>query len=187
MPGKIKHFIWKACSNSLPTKDVFHALWGCEKLLPIQDSDFGRVDRDRITSDSFSDIPKLIQERPYLVALFAATAWSIWYHRNKTRLQQSSLSLEKISGFAKDYARDFAKQNRSFSSTRQKVIKRWCPPYSDLMKVNFDGVMFNKRDEAGIGVIIRNSKGEVVVALSEKIQKPSSAEILELLAAKKVV
>lgn len=140
MSGEIKHFIWKACSNSLPTKenllrrkvlqdsvchlyareseDVFHALWGCEKLLPIWDSDFGWVDRDRITSDSFSDILKLIQERPHLVALFAATAWPIWYHRNKTQLQQSSLPLEKISSFAKDYARDFAKQNRSFPSTR---------------------------------------------------------------------
>lgn len=42
------------------SEDVFHALWGCEKLLPIWDLDFGWVDRDRITSDSFSDILKLI-------------------------------------------------------------------------------------------------------------------------------
>ena len=78
MPGKIKHFIWKACSNSLPTKenllrrrvlqhsvchlcareseDVFHALWGCEKIHPTWDSDFGWVDRSRITSNSFSDV-----------------------------------------------------------------------------------------------------------------------------------
>lgn len=55
------------------------------------------------------------------------------------------------------------------------------------MKVNFDGAMFNERDEAGIGVIIRNSRGEVMVTLSEKIQKPSSVEILEQLAAKRAV
>ena len=55
------------------------------------------------------------------------------------------------------------------------------------MKVNFDGAMFNERDKAGIGVIIRNPKGEVMAALSEKIQKPPSAEILELLAAKRAM
>ena len=132
VPGKIKHFIWKACSNSLPTKenllrrkvlqdsvchlcareseDIFHALWGCEEIHPIWDSDFGWVDRSRITSNSFSDVLKLIQERPLLVALFATTTWSIWYHQNKTRLQQSSLPLEKISSFAKDYVQVFAKQ-----------------------------------------------------------------------------
>ena len=55
------------------------------------------------------------------------------------------------------------------------------------MKVNFDGAMFNERDEAGIGVIIRNPRGEVMAALSEKIQKPPSTEILELLATKRAV
>ena len=44
-----------------------------------------------------------------------------------------------------------------------------------------------QRDEAGIGVIIRNPRGEVMAALSEKIQKPPSIEILELLAAKRAM
>ena len=47
--------------------------------------------------------------------------------------------------------------------------------------------MFNERDEAGIGVIIRNPRGKVMATLSEKIQKPPSAEILELLVAKKAM
>lgn len=47
--------------------------------------------------------------------------------------------------------------------------------------------MFNEQDEAGIGVIIHNPKGKVMVALFEKIKKPSTVEILELLAAKKAV
>ena len=55
------------------------------------------------------------------------------------------------------------------------------------MKVNFNGAMFNERDEVGIGVIIHNPRGEVMAALSEKIQKPPSTKILELLAAKRAV
>ena len=52
------------------------------------------------------------------------------------------------------------------------------------MKVNFDGAMFGESDEAGIGVVIRNSKGEVMSAFLEKIQKPTMVEALELLVAK---
>ena len=34
--------------------------------------------------------------------------------------------------------------------------------------------MFGESDEAGVGVIVRNSKGEVKAALAEKIRKPPS-------------
>ena len=47
--------------------------------------------------------------------------------------------------------------------------------------------MFGESDEAGIGVVIRNSNGKVRAALSEKIKKPPNAEILELLVAKRAV
>ena len=61
--GKIKHFLWKSCTNSFPTKvnllkrtilqedvchlcsknleDVFHALWGCEKVHQVWQRKFG--------------------------------------------------------------------------------------------------------------------------------------------------
>ena len=41
--------------------------------------------------------------------------------------------------------------------------------------------MYCKSDEAGIGVIVRNSFSEVKAALAEKIRKPPSVEALELL------
>ena len=45
--------------------------------------------------------------------------------------------------------------------------------------------MFNESEEAGIGVVIRNCKGELMAALSEKIQKPQSVVALEMLAARR--
>lgn len=44
--------------------------------------------------------------------------------------------------------------------------------------------MFGESDEAGLSVAIRNSKGEVMAALSEKIMKPPAMETVELLAAR---
>ena len=45
--------------------------------------------------------------------------------------------------------------------------------------------MFNESDEARIGVVIRNCKGELMAALSEKIQKPQSVVASEMLAARR--
>ena len=46
--------------------------------------------------------------------------------------------------------------------------------------------MFDESDEAGLGVVIRNSEGQVMVALFEKIKKPPSVMALELLAIRRV-
>ena len=57
----------------------------------------------------------------------------------------------------------------------------------DFVKINFDGALFGEFDEVGLGVVIRNSEGEVMAALSEKIMKPLVVETMELLAARRVV
>ena len=47
--------------------------------------------------------------------------------------------------------------------------------------------MFNESDEAGIGVVVRDSTGQVLAALAEKIKKPRNVECLEIIAARWVV
>ena len=86
VPGKIKHFLWKSCTNSLPSKEnlmkraipidsichlcsrdnesVLHALWGCEKVQKVWATNFGWVDRNKASSGSFSNLVQLIQEKP---------------------------------------------------------------------------------------------------------------------------
>ena len=51
------------------------------------------------------------------------------------------------------------------------------------MKTNFDKTWFIESDDAGIGVVIRNSEDEVMAAMSKKILMPPSVEILKLLVA----
>ena len=136
---------------------------------------------------SFSELLKRIQSKPHTVALFAATAWSIWYHRNKLRLDEPSRPLGQIRSFAREYIRDFQTLNCSPSCSVRTGPRKWSPPADDVWKVNFDGANFEESDEAGIGVVIRDSRGAVKAALSEKIKKPPTVDVLELFAAKRAV
>ena len=158
----------QCCSNG--SEDVVHLLWSCDGLREVWNGEFGWVYGSGVQWNSFSEILKFIQTKPHSVALFAATAWSVWYHRNKLRLGEATIPLGLIRRFARDYIRDF-KNLTSMSFALVCTAPR-------------RSAMFGESDEAGIGVVIRDCKGEVKAALSEKIKKPPTVDVLELLAAK---
>ena len=64
---------------------------------------------------------------------------------------------------------------------------RWTPPDVNHFKTNFDGTFLKENGAAGIGVVIKNSTGQVKVALSEKIHAPTLITVLEMLAARRAV
>nr|POE55816.1 aspartyl protease family protein 1 [Quercus suber] len=129
VPGKIKHFLWKSCTNSLPTKnnllkrtiisedvchlcsthpeDVMHALWGCSKVYQVWQRSFGWLDHNQVAEGSFSDLVRLVQTKPKMFPLFAVTAWAVWHHRNKSRLQVVSIPLNRLATFAETYLQNY--------------------------------------------------------------------------------
>ena len=119
--------------------------------------------------------------------LFAIVAWFIWNHRNKLRLNEKGLASNRILQATMLYLSDFQVKIPKAVSKPPKGHIRWRPPMGELYKTNYDGAIFSKSGEAGIGVVVRNAKGEVVVALAEKILYPGSVEVLEALAARRAV
>ena len=164
-----------------------HAIWSYSCIKVVWDYDFEWVDRSSTASESFWDVFQKICSNPALVPLFVATAWSIWYQRNKFRLKDNPLPLQNIAGFAKNYLSEFRSLDKPCPHGSSSILHRWRPPTADFDKANYDGAMFRESDKAGIGVVIRDSKGQVLVALSEQLVKPPSVEILELLAARRAV
>ena len=61
----------------------------------------------------------------------------------------------------------------------------WQPPAENSIKANFDGAVFGEEQEAGIGVVLRDSEGQVLAALSEKVRLPATVEVLEMMAARR--
>ena len=75
-------------------------------------------------------------------------------------MTKSSLSLLEEFQIANERPTTTAEQNQPV---------KWDPPLSGCYKVNVDGAMFSKRKQAGVGVVIRDEAGQVVVALSRKL------------------
>nr|XP_023880678.1 uncharacterized protein LOC111993059 [Quercus suber] len=72
-------------------------------------------------------------------------------------------------------------------SSPGEVTQAWQPPPCLQYKLNFDGAVFDSGDSSGYGAIIRNEKGEVMVAISAKEGAVSDSEEVEALACRKAL
>nr|POE56995.1 hypothetical protein CFP56_45526 [Quercus suber] len=135
-------------------EDTHHALWGCEAIRRVWDRDFHWANQFEAAQGSFQDLVVLVMTKPRIREVFATTAWFIWSHRKKTRLQERTVPLSGI---------------------RESV--------SSFMQL----AMFTESEEAGLGVVERDSNGLVVAAMAEKIKQPHSVECLEMLAARRAM
>ena len=69
------------------------------------------MDNTQREEGSFSDLVQLAQTKPSLFLLFVVMAWTVWHHRNKSRLQVATLPLDKLADFAGKYLQNFADRN----------------------------------------------------------------------------
>ena len=61
----------------------------------------------------------------------------------------------------------------------QVLESKWLPPIGPSCKVNVDGAMFEIKNEAGVGVIIRDHEENFIAGLSKKFQFPFDAIEIE--------
>ena len=61
------------------------------------------------------------------------------------------------------------------SVVKQPLRRKWFPPAATEFKANFDGAWFNESEEAGIGVVVRDSSGQVLVALAGRKKKKKAS------------
>ncbi|XP_075674754.1 uncharacterized protein LOC142643931 [Castanea sativa] len=212
VPGKIKHFLWKSCTNSLPIKEnvlkraipidpichlcsrdnesVLHALWGCEKVQTVWATDFGWVDKNTAVSGSFSDLVQLIKEKPPHVSVVQHHSMVYLAPQKQISPPRAFFAAGENCSFRMRLSQSFkiqGTQGNHSRGSRHPSQKHWCPPPQDCFKTNYDRVMFDESDEVGLGVVIRNSEGQVMAAFSKKIRKPHSVVTLEFLAARRAV
>ncbi|XP_042983363.1 uncharacterized protein LOC122312776 [Carya illinoinensis] len=206
LPKKMKVFAWRACQEKLPTflnlkkkhvlddatcglcnqgmEDAAHALFFCSEVRSVWGVFCSQM--DNMQPDlSFWDLANLARVRgsDSLLARFIAITWGLWYRRNKRIYEDISMHVHVSVNNALSLQQEYA-QVQLFDVSNQKITKvvRWHPPPDDFLKLNIDGATFPEYSVAGIGVVLRDQQGEVVVACSKVEKEVSSAEFIEAVA-----
>ena len=137
--------------------------------------------------EPFAELVDLVKHQSHLLELFAITTWHIWNQRNKSRTGKKVLPLEKMADAAKTLLSDFHRFHAPRILKKKSPSSKYQMENLDTLPLKkiFDEALFEDTDEAGIGVVVRNSYGKVMASLSELIPKPSSMVVHELLATRR--
>ncbi|KAL0005066.1 hypothetical protein SO802_012627 [Lithocarpus litseifolius] len=104
------------------------------------------------------------------VELFTVMAWFIWCRRNKCHFNEPSIPVDKLLEAALKSLSEFQSKQPTGTTHQKPAAPKWQPPPKDTYKINYDGAVFSKSEEAGIGVVIRNERGEMMASLAEKVE-----------------
>ena len=176
---------------------MIHALWGCQVLKEVWWEEPCLRNQLAMQFVDFRDLWLGITSNNdhSLAERFAYVSWSIWHNRNALILKISCIPYNKIYADMQDHFKEFrsakvstklVSQDSMVQSTNSEPI-HWKPPRSPYCKINFDGALFQDQKMAGIGVVIRNSGGHVIGALSDRIHLPATVDDVEALACRKAI
>ena len=126
------------------------------------------------TINTFIELVELVRSKNRNPCLFAMTCWSLWNRRKKVRMNEVVLAMERLFDQVVQLLQEF----QNAHPAQPKSVHPVRPPWKSLdpseLKTNFDEAVFDDLNSAGIGVVVRNSQGDIMAALSEQILMPSS-------------
>ncbi|XP_042973011.1 uncharacterized protein LOC122304814 [Carya illinoinensis] len=166
LPSKMKLFIWKAGNNLLATKSNLVA----RKKWNTKEDDFLGLWAKISSKLNKSETEEVV-----------AVMRNLWIRRNKFIFEQKFASPSCVIRLAKEDLNEYyATQSKpeGLNSTQVRE-KNGCPPEQNMVKANWDAAFDAKARKVGVGVIIRNERGEVMVACHEQklnVADPVTAE-----------
>ncbi|KAK9993278.1 hypothetical protein SO802_022981 [Lithocarpus litseifolius] len=115
-----------------------------------------------------------------LETLFA-TAWSIWYNRNRVVHESQCETPAQVWGFAQRIQGDYNGAMTVCQLRKQSPEAGWAAPPPEVYKINVDGAT-RVGGLSGVGVVIRDCRGLVLVAKSKVMAGSYEAGVTEALA-----
>ncbi|XP_075654704.1 uncharacterized protein LOC142624852 [Castanea sativa] len=200
IPPKIKCFIWRACKDSLPLRTKLfdrkisnsfscvlcndaaescsHLLWECSFAQAVWLEAPFRNSFSFPLHTQFIDIIdaaiKKLQSPEFEILCVAF--WMIWNCRNKVVFENSNPKPDGLWSRASIYTLEFMEVNKKHLVSSAARVCRWSPPSIDsVFKLNIAISQSKSSSFVGVGLLIRNSKGEVMAAACEQARKELNA------------
>lgn len=115
---------------------------------------------------------------------FVCICWCLWHHRNNVVHNNQKGDAPELVLFAGNYLQRYKEVQHHNSAPRPpESVSCWTPPTGATVTVNVDASILKHQGAAGIGVVARDSSGNVLAWRQRKvdfIQCPEMAETLAL-------
>ncbi|XP_050217632.1 uncharacterized protein LOC126668483 [Mercurialis annua] len=129
----------------------------------------------------------MVHLNPDQQTLAAFICWKLWLNRNEEVWQNKMGTASSLIAEAGFLMASWLAANRRGAELRMaEVLKgdgvvRWCPPEQGWLKANVDAAVYGGKQEIGVGVVVRDWLGCVVMVLQVKILGSFSPRITELM------
>ncbi|KAL0017468.1 hypothetical protein SO802_004537 [Lithocarpus litseifolius] len=201
IPHKIRHFIWRAANDILPTKanlvhrhvilegdceecgdnleSLLHLCWECPKAhetwrLFQNFNDFASV-QFRCFMDFLWFILMKVDWLCEDQAVAITILWALWKNRNDVQHGGLRKNGKQLILWCTHYLEEYWAVVEVPMKLSQVYVSKWERPAFPFYKVNVDGAVFKKQKEAGVGVVIRDHFGNFIASVSKKFQYPLGA------------
>jgi ribonuclease HI len=215
LPMSARQFLWRACTNSLPTKENLfrrkitsdplcpfcglytestgHILWSCESAMAVW-MEGGRQIQKLVIAESdglelFEKLSDALEDD--VLELVVVLARKIWLRRNSFVFSGVLSSPQQLVKAAKDSLSDF--QNAALSSNMgpagipNTVGQQWRKPPVGVVKINWDAGVAKATSKMGVGVIARDSTGQVLASMCTTMPFITDPTVAEAVAAWRAV
>ncbi|XP_035544636.1 uncharacterized protein LOC118348020 [Juglans regia] len=208
IPGSTKNFLWKAGNNLLATRKnlrskrivedsrcpiclqeeetVMHVLWQCPAANDVWSGSVISVQKWRVGE---GDLLGLLEELTEKLSIgdmeeVAVVLRGLWLRRNTFVFDSKLLSHTYVISTARESLEEYQSSCGKITEIRQQantggLVHSWNPLDVDWFKANWDAALDVKQRKVGLGVVIRNDKGEVMAACCESksfVDQPAIAE-----------
>lgn len=156
-----------------------HALWTCKELDIVWDTHGSGPIRSQSNFQDFKHLLSTLLQQQSDVEMEAMIIWPVWTQRNQIRLNKPASTLHQIVQQSKDWYNEFRACQVPSKENTTLIRKRWRPPLAETVKINFYGAVFSSENKSGLGVVVRNSSGQVMASCSKLVHQAYDSNEVE--------